>query len=169
MVLGAMLRNRIVRSGLVFVLGLWAMSSHAWDRDYAIEIVKTQHYEVWSRGNLERIPELYTTDFVGHFPGSTVLGLAGIKNRVIAHRKAFPDWTERVIDVIADQGRVVTRFLSTGTNEGPFRGEPPTGRCVNISEVAIYRMVEGKIAEQWVYPDMRAMQQQLSGEEKGCA
>ena len=40
-------------------------------------------------------------------------------------------------------------------------GNPPTGNRVEISEVAIFRLRDGRIAEQWVYPDMLSMQQQL--------
>ena len=41
-------------------------------------------------------------------------------------------------------------------------GNPPTGNRVEISEVVILRMSNGQIAEQWVYPDILSMQQQLA-------
>jgi hypothetical protein len=66
-------------------------------------------------------------------------------------------------DVLADGDRMAVRFTSRGTNLGEFLGSPPTGNRVEISEVAIFRLSDGEIVEQWVYPDMRSLQRQLSG------
>ena len=66
--------------------------------------------------------------------------------------------------MIAEQDRVVARFTSSGTNLGDFLGSPPTGNRVEISEVAVFRLRDGKIVEQWVYPDILTMQRQLRGD-----
>jgi len=67
--------------------------------------------------------------------------------------------------VIADGDRVVTRFTSRGTNLGEFMGKPATGKRIEISEVCIHRIADGKIVELWVYPDVPRLQRQLySGE-----
>jgi len=126
-----------------------------------IEAIRLVFSEVWSKGNVDLIDELYATDFVGHFPAGTFRGLEGIRGRVIAHRAAFPDWTEEIEDTIVEQDRVVARFRSRGTNLGKFLDNPPTGNRVEISEVAVFRLKDGKIVEQWVYPDMLSMQNQL--------
>ena len=127
-----------------------------------IEVVRLQHSEIWSKGNLDLIDEVFAPNFVGHFPAGTVSGRAGMLARVTAHRVAFPDWTEEVEDVIADGDQVVTRFTSRGTNSGEFLGKPPTNNRVEISEVCIYKLTDGKIVEQWVFPDMLSMQRQLA-------
>lgn len=129
-----------------------------------IEVVKVVFAEVWSKGKVALIDDLYAAEFVGHFPAETFHGREGIKSHVLAHRTAFPDWTEEIEDTIAEKDRVVVRFRSTGTNFGEFLDNPPTGNRVEISEVAIFRFKDGKIVEQWVYPDMLSMQRQLSGE-----
>lgn len=128
------------------------------------EVIRVVFAEVWSRGNVDLIDELYSTDFVGHFPAETVHGREGIRSQVLAHRASFPDWTEEIEDLIAEQDRVVARFSSSGTNLGEFLGHPPTGNRVEISEVAIFKLKDGKIVEQWVYPDILSMQRQLRGD-----
>jgi len=130
-----------------------------------IKLIHKQHSELWSKGDLNVIHESYANDFVGHFPGETVHGPAGIRRSVEAHRSSFPDWTETVEDTIADGDRVVTKFRSRGTNLGEFSGKPATGRKVEITEVCIFRIVAGKIVEQWVYPDLVSLQRQLRGEQ----
>lgn len=126
-----------------------------------IEAVHEVFSEIWSKGNVDLIDDLYAEDFVGHFPGETVYGQDGIREEVNGHRRAFPDWTEEVEDTIADHDRVVVRFTSRGTNLGGFLGNPPTGNRVEISEVAIFKLSDGKIVEQWVFPDILSMQRQL--------
>ena len=125
-------------------------------------LVVQSHEKVWSQGNVELIDELYASDFICHFLiGPDWVGPTGVKDRVISHRAAFPDWTEEVEQLIAEGDFVVVRFRASGTNEGSFRGSPPTGRRVSISEVAIYRIADGKIAEQWGFPDLLKMHRQL--------
>lgn len=131
-----------------------------------VEVVHVVFAEIWSRGNVDLIGDVFAEDFIGHFPAKTVHGREGILAEVIAHRTAFPDWTEEVEDTIADRDRVVVRFTSRGTNLGDFLGKPPTRNHVEISEVAIFKLANGRIVEQWVYPDMLSLQRQLGKEER---
>lgn len=133
-------------------------------REVAVGVVTAQFTEVWNAGNVDLIPEVYSNDFVGHFPGGDIHGHAGIRDVVTHHRLAFPDWTEQIEDLVFEGDTVAVRFSSTGTNLGPNRGRPATNRSVRISEMAIYRIVDGKIAEQWVVPDTHSLLQQLYGE-----
>jgi steroid delta-isomerase-like uncharacterized protein len=118
--------------------------------------------DVWSKGKVELIPALFSERYVGHFPGGdTVYGREALASAVMAHRRAFPDWTEDVERVIIDREWLTVRFTSRGTNTGEFLGKAPTGNRVEISEVVIFRLEDGQIAEQWVYPDMLSLQRQL--------
>jgi steroid delta-isomerase-like uncharacterized protein len=127
------------------------------------EVVRRNHAEVWSKGNLDMVKELYTPDFVCHFiVGPEWRGYEGIREAVSSHRTSFPDWSEHVEDIVAEGDRVVTRFRSRGTQEGEFNGIPPTGRKVDIYEVAIFRIENGRIAEQWGFPDAMGLMQQLT-------
>jgi len=131
-----------------------------------IEVVHVVFSEIWSKGNVELIHDVFADDFVGHFPAETVHGREGVLDRVTAHRTAFPDWTEEVEDTIVDRDQVVVRFTSRGTNLGEFLGKPPTRNRVEISEVAIFKLSDGKIVEQWVYPDILSLQRQLGQQEQ---
>jgi predicted ester cyclase len=59
----------------------------------------------------------------------------------------------------------VTRYQSTGTHEGEFQGVAATGRKTEISEVSIHRVLNGKIVEQWGFPDGLSHMQQLTEEQ----
>ena len=117
--------------------------------------VLRSEFELWSKGDLAVADQLYSPEFVCHFiVGPEWRGVEGIKEQVRQHRTSFPDWTERVDDIVAEGDRVVIRFTSSGTHRGAFAGTAPTGRKVTIQEVAIFRVVGGKIVEQWGEPDL---------------
>jgi steroid delta-isomerase-like uncharacterized protein len=118
--------------------------------------------ELWSNGDLAVVDELYTADYVCHFPvGPEWRGREGIREQVRSHRTSFPDWCEQADDIVAEGDRVAIRFTSTGTHLGEFAGIPPTGKKVSIQEIAIHRMVDGMIAEQWGMPDQLGLMRQL--------
>lgn len=133
------------------------------------QVVGEQHADVWSKGDVELIDQLYTEDYVGHFPGTRVEGRAALKAFVLAHRQAFPDWTETVQSVLVDGEQAATRFVSTGTQRGEFMGIPATGRSVRIEEASLLRFENGRIAEQWAFPDVTALTAQLGGTDRPVA
>ena len=97
-------------------------------------IVRLTAEEVWSKGNLAIVDEIYAPDFVCHFiVGPEWKGPDGVKNNVQQHRTSFPDWNEQIEDIIAEGEKVVIRFTSRGTHKGEFEGIPPTGNQVNIA------------------------------------
>ncbi len=126
-------------------------------------LVRKMNSEVWNKGNLDIIDELYTPGFVLHFlPDSSELsGIDSLREHVREHREAFPDWQEDIRHIVAEADLVMIHFVSTGTNESSWLGKPATGRRIHINEVSIFRIEEGKIAEQWLMPDLFSMQQQL--------
>jgi steroid delta-isomerase-like uncharacterized protein len=127
------------------------------------EVIQRNTAEVWSRGNLNILEELYTPDFICHFiVGPEWRGYKGIRKAVSGHRTSFPDWIEQIVDIVAEGDRVAIRFRSRGTQKGEFNGIPPTGRKVDIFEVAIFRLENGRIAEQWGFPDIMGLRQQLT-------
>lgn len=88
-------------------------------------------------------------------------GTGGVQQLVAAYRAAFPDIHLECEGLIADGDRVAAHASVRGTHLGDLMGMPPTGKTVNISAIEIFRMAEGKIAEQWVVVDNSSMLQQL--------
>lgn len=127
-------------------------------------VVLRLHSRLFSEGDIDICDEIYAPDFVCHFLiGPDWHGPEGVKEHVTALRDAFPDWHEVVEDIIAESDMVVTRFTSYGTQTGEFQGIAATGRHVKVREVAIFRFSNGKIAEQWGFPDIAGMRAQLLG------
>ncbi len=127
------------------------------------ELIHRMNDEVWTKGNLEIMDQLFSTDFVQHFlpVGSETKGLVKFRESVRNHRQAFPDWAEEIKQIVAEGDFVATQFTSTGTNKGSFLGNAPTGKQIHINEMSFYRIVDGKIVEQWLIPDLLSLNQQL--------
>jgi len=118
--------------------------------------------ETWNKGNLEESDELIASDCVLHYGGRVfpVNGDAG-KAIIIAWRTAFPDFQFLFEDCIAEGDKVVLRIPFRATHQGSFFGIAPTGKRINVTEMLIVRIKDGKIAEMWEEYDQLGMLQQL--------
>jgi steroid delta-isomerase-like uncharacterized protein len=128
------------------------------------ELVRRMNAEVWNNANVDAIDRFFTPDFVLHFlpDGSETRGTEGLREHVRELHAAFPDWSEDIKRIVAEGDLVVIHYVSSGTNHGQWLAEPPTGKRVQVNEMSIFRIADGRIAEQWLLPDMSGMQQQLN-------
>jgi steroid delta-isomerase-like uncharacterized protein len=118
--------------------------------------------DVFNTGNLDRLGEFFTTDYVEHAaPPGVPATIEGVKMFFTMFRAAFPDFHYTIDDVIAEDDKVVTRATGHGTMKGAFLGMPATGKSAAWSEIHITRFVNGKIAEHWANSDQMGMLQQL--------
>lgn len=130
--------------------------------EQAKALVLRHHEEVWTRGNLAAVDEIFAPEFIGHHPGQPDwIGPEGVKQAVSRTRSAFPDFAETVEDVVTEGDRVVTRFTASGTNLGPFRGSAPTGKRIAMAEMGIFRVVGNRIVEKWGIMDRQGLLNQL--------
>lgn len=127
--------------------------------------------EVWSTGDVDAVDEIFAPDFVSHQhshpdgPGD-VADVGALKAFVREFHAAFPDFSDTVDDQLAEGDKVVTRFTSSGTHEGPLMGVEPTGTRVSWMGITIDRIENGRIVENWVSWDMHGMLQQLRSSRK---
>ena len=126
-------------------------------------IVRRIYEELWNTRNLEVADEVISADgYVNYDTGLTPVpgGPEDFKGVVQMVTAAFPDNRHAVEELIAEGDTVVARVTLTGTNEGEFMGMPPTGKRIEVNEIHIYRLLEGKIVEHRVgRDDMGAMRQ----------
>ena len=126
-------------------------------------VVRRYFEGVLSGGDLSLTAGLFADDYVAHDPSLPPLppGPGGVSLHALASRTAFPDQRLTVDDLFAEGGRVAVRFTLRGTHLGPLLDLPPTGRRVEVSGVAIYRVAGGRIAEGWVGFDLPGLLDQL--------
>jgi steroid delta-isomerase-like uncharacterized protein len=117
--------------------------------------------EVWKRGNVDAIDDLFTPDSVLHDPTGDVRGLEAFKTYNRRYLEAFPDLQYEIEDTVAEGDRVAFRARMCGTHEGEFMGVRPTGRRFEGEGIIIARIEDGKIAERWASFDALGMLRQL--------
>jgi steroid delta-isomerase-like uncharacterized protein len=101
-------------------------------------------------------------DLTIHMAGQpAVVGLAAFKHLAAAYFAAFPDMHETTEDVIAEGDRVARRVRWTGTQSGAMMGIPATGKRVSVEGMRVFRVADGRVAEEWAQDDMLGMMQQL--------
>jgi predicted ester cyclase len=99
--------------------------------------------EVFNGGHLEVIDELYAPE------------LAGPAKRWIApFRASFPDVHMELVELIAEDDKVVGRFTCSATHQGAWLGQGPTGRRFErVDEVWILGFRDGRIVHVWSLED----------------
>lgn len=101
--------------------------------------------------NLDAVEEVFAPGYVRHDP-SDMLREAGVREYKQAFAKlltAFPDAHWTIEELLADGDRIVGRWTFNGTQTGPFFSIPPSGKKVTYPIIAIYRIENGRIAEDW--------------------
>lgn len=125
-------------------------------------ILRRAMNEVVSEGKLDLIDDLAAPDVKNHNPmPGFAPGLEGVKQGIRVLREAFPDLEVDINDIIAEGDRVVSRHTVSGTHEGEFMGVPPTGKEIEWDAILIFRIVDGKITDQWIEQDRLSLMAQL--------
>lgn len=118
--------------------------------------------EVWGKGSLAAVDELFAPNFVFNYPapGATP-DLKGYKQTVTSLSTPFADIQCTAEDVVAEGDKVAVRWIWRGTHKGEFMGIPATGKQVTITGISILRIAGGKIVEEWGEMNSLGMMQQL--------
>lgn len=116
-------------------------------------------------GDIDLAIECLAPGYAGYFTGmpDPVHGPEGFKQMWSYFIKpAFPDQHITIeLDVAADD-KVAAQTSWTGTHQGDFMGIPPTGIKVTVPGTGIFRIADGKIAEEWMQEDFLGIYQQLT-------
>ena len=123
-------------------------------------LAKRAFEELLSRGKFELAEQLYAKDFVNH----------GIHRDATLEedQAALKGWHQAFSDIaivpkklIAEGDLVTVYWVARGTNTGAGNGLPATGKKAELAGITIWRIVGGKIKEEWSAFDQLSMMQQL--------
>ncbi len=125
------------------------------DPALAERIVRRLIDEGFSQGRLEVCDELIADDAVEHqsFGPGHAPGAEGVKAVIASLHRAFSDFRLTIEDLTVAGDVVWTRNVATGTHDGPFMGNPPTGKPMRIDVFDVLRVVDGRVVEHWGVPD----------------
>lgn len=128
----------------------------------AVEVLD-RYLEIFNTGNMALVDAtIGETHFLvePEFPDK-VVGREAFIEWVKGYRTIYPDFNLTFNEIIAKGNNVVVHWTVTGTQEGPLGELPPTGLKVNVTGLTLMRIVDGKIAEEWIYYDNLGSSEQL--------
>ena len=113
-------------------------------------------------GDLNTVDQVIAANWVNHDPSLPHLqGYEGFKQLTMLFRTAFPGFQTEIEDMLAEGDKVAARMHIRMTNSGSFQGMPPTGKAVDVTATGIFRIVDGRVTDNWVNLDMLGLLQQL--------
>ena len=126
------------------------------------QLVLRWREEIWNKRNVNIIDELHAPDYVGHYSGipGPIRGHEALKQLFAAYLAAFEIQVTPEF-LIAEGDKVVVRDTNRLKHTGAFQGIPPTGKEATVTSTDLYRIVDGKIVEQWFEADFTGMMHQL--------
>jgi predicted ester cyclase len=104
------------------------------------------------KGDLDTMDEMMALNYVSHTPmlSAQATDREGVKWVFAQFSAAVSNPSVHFEDQVATGDKVVTRFILRATHDrGELMGVAPSGREMAVTPVAIHRVVEGKIAEEW--------------------
>jgi predicted ester cyclase len=119
-------------------------------------------HEILEMGDHSAPDRLLTPDFRSHTWAADGLDADGLHEAMRRIARALADVRMTIEDVIAENDKVVVRLTAQATQVGELMGLLATNRRYAITEIHIFRLAEGRIAEHWHAADMLGMMRQLS-------
>ena len=114
----------------------------------------------FNHGDFDGLDAVVAPDIIEHQEGATS-GIDGLRSLITELRTSFPDLRLELQDSATSGEMAWFRFRSTGTNDGPLWGRPPTGRPMDITVIDVVRIVDGRMVEHWGVADRLAVLKQM--------
>ncbi|HKW64783.1 MAG TPA: ester cyclase [Candidatus Acidoferrum sp.] len=132
-------------------------------------IVRRMYEEVWNKRNLEAAKELIAPSHAVQLfdAADSGIGPQAYVQNVVQFVRAFPDLKFTILDMVAENEKVVAFWNISGTHKGEFRGIAPTSKKVSVDGITMIQLEDGKIMDSYVSMDMWSMMQQLGAAPAG--
>ena len=115
--------------------------------------------EIFNQGKFQVADEIYAKDFVNHGLHRDV-GLADDQAAARFEKQACPDLSMTIGPIVAEGDLVSVLWTARGTNTAAAGWLPPTGVKIELRGITIWRIVDGKIREEWTsYNEMRIVRE----------
>lgn len=117
--------------------------------------------EVFNQGKFQVADEIYAKDFVNHGERSD-WNLVRDQAAARIGKQACPDLTITIGQMVAEGDRVSVLWIARGTNTARVGWMPATGAKIELRGITIWRIVDGKIREEWTSADQLQIVRELT-------
>jgi steroid delta-isomerase-like uncharacterized protein len=116
----------------------------------------------WNTHDAEAAVALVTDDYKRRDPSAPDIdGPDGQRAFLEQVFNAFPNIQFEELHRVAEGDLIAVHVIMTGTHQGEIWGIPATGASVRVEAQEVYRVRDGKVAEQFVILDSLGLMQQL--------
>ena len=120
-----------------------------------IQLIKKLHH-IWNTGDINLVSEVYSENIIVNWArgwGLPSKGLKEVEQTILKTRSVFHNWNEEILDLVVDDDKVTSRYVSTGVHKEEYLGVPASGKNIEIEEISIYLIRDNKVLEQWCLGD----------------
>lgn len=125
------------------------------------EVIRRYWDGKWNERRPEILDELQTQDVLYHGTSMTMDGIEEYKQVYQVFLSAFHDTHIEVEELIAEGDKVMSRVSLSGIHGGELEGMRPTGKPFTVRAFTVFRLVDGRIAEEWEILNELGLMQQL--------
>lgn len=128
----------------------------------AVKLAAMRYAAFWNTGDPRYADLALDPDFIDRtLPEGRRQGTAGPLQASQAFRAAVPDLKAEISDMVLAADRVALRLHFTGHFSGKFGDIQGRGQAVDFQAFDLYRVKNGRIAENWHLEDNLALLKQL--------
>ena len=120
-----------------------------------IQLIKKLHH-IWNTGDINLVSEVYSENIIVNWArgwGLPSKGLKEVEQTILKTRSVFHNWNEEILDLVVDDDKVTSRYISTGVRKEEYLGVPASGKNIEFQEISIYLIRDNKVLEQWCLGD----------------
>jgi predicted ester cyclase len=116
------------------------------------EVVRRYYAEVINGRDLDAVETFFADERM----------VEGVRRGCFSYFAAFPDLHVSLDELIAEGDTVFLRSTLTGTQDGEYKGIPPTGRHVATECAEVFRIAEGRFVGYWCLTNVAGLMRQLT-------
>ena len=126
------------------------------------EALVRRFFEEFCNGRQGQVAdEIVAGDFVSHGPQAPPAdGPDGVRARVGLYQDSVEGQWD-VQEIFSAGDKVVARWIGRGTHVGELMGVEPTNKPIAVEAISVFRIADGKIAEEWTVWDALGLLQQV--------
>lgn len=126
------------------------------------DLIRRFFDEMWNPWNLAKADELLAPEIVFKGTlGNEIRGRDAFRVYMRKVQSAFPDFHNSIVEITAEDDRVVARTFYRGTHRGEIFGLAPSGKRISYAGAAFFRTRDGQLIEGWVLGDLLGLLEQL--------
>jgi len=154
------LRAEILKGGSIRVGDAIAALDDPLERNK--DVIRRFFDEMWNPWNFAKADELLAADIVFKGTlGNELRGRDAFRTYMRKVQAAFPDFHNTILELTAEDDRVVARTFYRGTHGGEIFGLAPSGKAISYAGAAFFRIKDGQVIEGWVLGDLLGLLREL--------